>query len=140
MNKDDQDKDMKNMSEDYWKNKLTPEQYSTLREANTEAPFTGHLLANKDKGMYKCAACGAELFTSDAKYESGSGWPSFYEALSDDKVELVDDHSHGMYRIEAKCANCGSHLGHVFDDGPSDKTGKRFCINSACLAFEKSDK
>jgi peptide-methionine (R)-S-oxide reductase len=129
--------DMKNKDEAYWKEKLTPEQYEILREKGTEPPFSGELLDNKETGMYKCAACDAELFSSDTKFESQSGWPSFYQAVGEDKIELVNDDSHGMHRIEAKCANCGSHLGHVFDDGPQDKTGKRFCINSRCLNFEK---
>lgn len=130
---------MKSKSEEYWRSKLTPEQYHILREKGTEAPFTGDFLDNKDAGMYKCAACGQELFSSDTKFESGSGWPSFYDAISNDKVELEDDYSLGMHRVEVKCGNCGSHLGHVFNDGPMDKTGQRYCINSACLAFEKKD-
>src|SRR5687768_10738860 len=99
---------MKDKSEDYWKKKLTPEQYRVLREHGTEAPFTGDFLENKDKGMYKCAACGQELFSSDAKFESGSGWPSFYDAISKDKIELKDDYSYNMHRIEVNCSNCGS--------------------------------
>ncbi len=130
---------MKSKSEEYWRSKLTPEQYHILREKGTEAPFTGDFLDNKDAGMYKCAACGQELFSSDTKFESGSGWPSFYDAISNDKVELEDDYSLGMHRVEVKCGNCGSHLGHVFNDGPMDKTGQRYGINSACLAFEKKD-
>lgn len=123
------------MPDDYWKEKLTPEQYNILRKKGTEAPFSGKLLNNKQKGIYKCVACGAELFSSDTKYESGTGWPSFYDSLGKDKIELEDDFKYGMHRIEVKCSNCGSHLGHVFDDGPEDKSGKRYCINSACLAF-----
>ncbi|MEO8581191.1 MAG: peptide-methionine (R)-S-oxide reductase MsrB [Patescibacteria group bacterium] len=128
--------DMKKMPEDYWKKKLTSEQYHVLREKGTEAPFTGKFDANDEKGMYTCAACGAELFSSENKFHSGSGWPSFDQAVASDKVELFEDNTHGMNRVEARCANCGSHLGHVFDDGPAT-TGKRFCINSCSLGFEK---
>lgn len=121
------------------RNKLTPEQYRVLCEGATEKPFTGKLLHNREKGNYRCAACGAELFDSDVKFDSGSGWPSFYDAKKG-AVEFVDDDSLGMHRVEVKCAKCGSHLGHVFDDGPSDKTGKRYCINSVALEFESKDK
>lgn len=121
---------------DEWKDKLTPEQYHVLREKGTEVPFTGELLNNKKDGMYVCAACGTPLFSSDAKYDSGSGWPSFWKAVDDSKVNLVPDHSHGMERVEVQCANCGGHLGHVFDDGPQP-SGQRYCINSVCLAFEQ---
>lgn len=131
--------DMKKMPEEYWKKKLTPEQYHVLREKGTEAPFTGKFDAFEEKGMYTCAACGAELFSSDNKFHSGSGWPSFDQAVSSEKVELFEDNSHGMNRVEVRCANCGSHLGHVFDDGP-DTTGKRFCINSCSLGFEGEKK
>jgi len=127
--------DMKDQPEEYWKKKLTPQQYHILREKGTEAPFTGEFDAKDDKGMYTCAACGQELFSSETKFHSGSGWPSFYDAVSNDKVQLHDDSTHGMKRVEVTCANCGSHLGHVFDDGPGP-TGQRYCINSACLAFE----
>ncbi|HEX5797442.1 MAG TPA: peptide-methionine (R)-S-oxide reductase MsrB [Candidatus Saccharimonadales bacterium] len=123
-------------SEAEWKRKLTPEQYRILREKGTEAPFTGNLLSEKRTGMFKCAACGADLFASKHKFESGSGWPSFYEVAKSGAVELHDDNSSGMHRVEVTCANCGSHLGHVFDDGPADKTGKRYCINSVCLDFD----
>lgn len=117
-----------------WKDKLTPEQYNILLNKATEPPFTGELLNNKEAGMYTCAACGQELFSSDTKYDSGSGWPSFWEAVDPDKVKLETDHSHGMTRTEVKCSRCGGHLGHVFEDGPNP-TGKRFCINSASLCF-----
>jgi peptide methionine sulfoxide reductase msrA/msrB len=120
----------------YLMKKLTPEQHHILREKGTEAPFTGKFYKHHEKGMYVCAGCGAELFSSDTKYDSGSGWPSFWEAVETDAVKLHDDSRHGMSRVEAMCANCDGHLGHVFDDGPREKTGKRFCINSASLDFQ----
>jgi peptide-methionine (R)-S-oxide reductase len=129
--------DMKSMPDDYWKKKLTPEQYHVLREGGTETPFTGKFEANEEDGMHTCAACGAKLFSSENKFHSGSGWPSFDRAVDDKTVELLEDDSHGMHRVEVRCANCGSHLGHVFDDGPQDTTGQRFCINSCSLGFEK---
>lgn len=122
-------------SEDEWKKKLTPEQYRVLREKGTEPAFTGKLLYNKEKGTYQCSGCGADLFPSDAKFESGTGWPSFDKALPG-AVKLKDDTSYGMKRVEAICAQCGGHLGHVFDDGPT-ATGKRFCINACALGFKK---
>jgi peptide-methionine (R)-S-oxide reductase len=122
---------------DDWKNKLTPEQYRVMREQGTEPAFAGKYVNEHGEGMYKCAACGAELFSSDAKFDSGTGWPSFTEPANLEHVELRHDSSHGMNRTEVVCKNCGSHLGHVFDDGPADKGGKRFCINSVCLELEK---
>ena len=123
-------------TEEEWRSKLNPKQYHILREAGTEAPFTGDLLNMKAEGSYKCAGCGTELFTSESKYESGSGWPSFYEALDPDKIEEIEDRSHGMVRTEVRCATCGGHLGHLFPDGPQP-TGMRYCINSAALEFEE---
>ncbi len=123
------------MNNEDWKKKLTPEQYAVLREKGTEAPFTGKYLNEKRDGMYKCAACGAALFSSETKYDSGTGWPSFDEALPG-AIKYIEDGSHGMHRTEVVCANCGSHLGHVFDDGPT-KTGKRYCLNSVCLDLEE---
>jgi peptide-methionine (R)-S-oxide reductase len=125
------------LSEEEWKKRLTPKQYEILRQKGTEAPFTGELLDNKASGDYMCAACGAILFKSDHKFESGSGWPSFYDVAASDAVVLEDDSSLGMQRVEVKCANCGGHLGHVFDDAYDQPGGKRYCINSACLAFEE---
>ena len=119
-----------------WKQRLTPEQYQVMREHGTEAPFTGLYVDNHDSGMYHCAACGEPLFSSDTKFESGSGWPSFYEAVNKSNVSLKDDNSLGMHRVEVSCSNCGAHLGHVFPDGPADKTGERYCINSVALKFE----
>jgi len=117
-----------------WRKKLSPEKYRILREKGTEMPFTGKYYYHKGKGVYQCAGCGQELFHSDAKYASGSGWPSFWTPLAKGKVTLRMDTSHDMQRIEAACAHCGGHLGHVFDDGPKP-TGKRYCINSSALAF-----
>jgi peptide-methionine (R)-S-oxide reductase len=119
-----------------WKKELSPEQYHVLREAATERPFTGSLLHNKDSGVYSCGACKAELFTSDTKYDSGSGWPSFYQPISPDALTYLNDDSTGMQRTEIRCSACGSHLGHVFDDGPQP-TGQRYCMNSCALGFEK---
>lgn len=123
------------MQDDDWKQKLTPEQYQVLRMKGTEQPFTGTFLHNKDKGMYTCAACGATLFSSDTKFDSGSGWPSFYDVAAAGAVTLVQDDSHGMARTEVVCSNCGGHLGHIFDDAHDQPTGKRYCINSVSLGF-----
>lgn len=124
-------------SEEEWKEKLTPEQYRIMRQGGTEAPGTGALLAEKREGTYACAACGNPLFASDAKFDSGTGWPSFDQALPD-AVEFREDDSHGMHRVEVLCSRCGGHLGHVFDDGP-ETTGKRYCMNSVCLALEPKE-
>ncbi len=107
-----------------------------MRENGTDAPFTGQYVNNHEAGMYTCAACGNELFDSETKFESGSGWPSFYDVISKGNVKVSEDGSHGMKRLEVTCANCGSHLGHLFDDGPRDKTGQRYCINSTSLNFK----
>ena len=125
------------MDEEEIKKKLTPEQYKVLREKGTEAPFTGKYVHEKREGMYTCKVCGAQLFSSDTKFDSGTGWPSFDKAIPG-AVKLIPDNSDGMVRTEAVCANCGSHLGHVFDDGPTD-TGKRYCINSVCLDLAQKE-
>jgi peptide-methionine (R)-S-oxide reductase len=125
------------MTEDEIKQKLTPEQYEIMRKKGTEAPFTGKYHDSHEKGMYTCAVCGQELFSSDTKFDSGTGWPSFTEPANLKNVELREDNEHGMIRTEVICKNCGSHLGHLFDDGPTDKGGKRYCINSACLVLKK---
>lgn len=125
-----------NRTEEEWKAILTPEQYYVLREKGTDAPFTGKLTLNKDKGMYYCAACGSELFSSDMKFDSHCGWPSFDREIEGGKIKTQVDTSHGMVRTEIMCARCGSHLGHLFDDGPTS-TGLRYCVNSTSLEFKK---
>lgn len=126
-------------SEDQWRQELDSEQYHVLREKGTERAFTGKYWDLKDEGVYHCAACGEPLFSSDTKYDSGSGWPSFYQPADSESVEELADHSHGMVRTEVVCKKCASHLGHVFPDGPQDKTGLRYCINSASLDFKKAE-
>lgn len=124
------------LTEEEWKEKLSPEEYHVLREKGTERAFSGEYYYLKDDGVFHCAACGNPLFTSDAKYESGTGWPSFWEPVSEGSVRVFEDFSHGMQRSEVVCGSCGSHLGHVFQDGP-EPTGLRYCINSVSLDFEE---
>jgi peptide-methionine (R)-S-oxide reductase len=124
-------------SEREWRQELTPDQYDVLRRKGTEPPFTGRYVAEKRDGTYRCAACGTALFSSETKFDSGTGWPSFTEPADRENVELHDDHSYGTHRIEVTCAACGGHLGHVFPDGPGE-TGERFCINSVSLELDQS--
>ncbi len=125
------------MNEEEIKKKLTPEEYAVLRQKGTEAPFSGKLLHDDRSGMYTCKVCGSNLFSSDAKFDSGTGWPSFDQALPGAVKEVADD-AHGMHRTEVVCATCGSHLGHVFNDGPT-KTGMRYCLNSVCLDLDATE-
>lgn len=125
-------------TDDEWKRDLTPTQYAVLRQGHTERAFTGAYWNNKDDGMYVCAGCGTELFTSAHKFDSGCGWPSYTRAIVEGRITEHQDTSHGMMRTEVRCATCGGHLGHVFDDGPGP-TGARYCINSASLNFQKRD-
>ncbi len=124
-------------TDEEWRKELTPEQYAVTRQKATERPFTGKLLHNKAEGTYDCVACGQPLFSSKTKFESGSGWPSFWDAIQAGNVELREDFSHGMHRVEVVCSRCGSHLGHLFEDGPRETTGLRYCINSAALKFDE---
>ena len=131
--------DLKNKPEAYWKEKLTPEQYRVVRQKGTERAFTGALYNNHEKGVYECVACGPPLFSSDAKFESGTGWPSFDSPVNLENVELYEDRSFFMRRTEVVCKNCGGHLGHLFEDGPRNTTGMRYCINSASLNFRPEE-
>ena len=131
-------KDKISKNETAWRQELSPEEYRVLREKGTEPAFTGKYWNHKEKGAYLCAACGNELFGSDTKYESGSGWPSFWEPKNAENVAMERDVSHGMIRTEVTCSNCGSHLGHVFPDGPNP-TGERYCINSVSLKFQSEE-
>jgi peptide-methionine (R)-S-oxide reductase len=130
---------VKKFTEEELRQKLTPQQYKILREKGTEEPFTGKFLHNKTKGIYTCAVCGTKLFSSEHKFDSGSGWPSFYNVITSDTVKLREDRSLGAPRVEVACAICGSHLGHVFNDAPDQPTGMRFCINSVCLQFQQKE-
>ena len=127
------------LTEADWRDRLTPEQYHVLREHGTERAFTGRYETNKATGVYMCAGCGAPLFASDAKFDSGSGWPSYTAPIEGEAVEAFRDDSHGMARVEVRCARCDGHLGHVFPDGPREAGGMRYCVNSASLAFEPKE-
>ncbi len=129
----------KDKTDEEWKKSLSKVEYSVLREKGTERPFTGEYWDHKEKGIYKCAGCGTELFSSETKFASGCGWPSYYDAIDKSKIIEKIDITHGMRTVEVLCKNCGGHLGHIFNDGPKDKTGLRYCINSVSLAFEKTD-
>ncbi|MCB9252859.1 MAG: peptide-methionine (R)-S-oxide reductase MsrB [Flavobacteriales bacterium] len=124
-----------NLTEEEWKEKLSPEEFQVLRQKGTERAFTGKYTDNKEEGIYVCKGCGTELFSSETKFDSHCGWPSFYDGIDKSKITETLDLSHGMTRTEVTCSNCGGHLGHVFNDGPTDKTGLRYCINSISLGF-----
>jgi peptide-methionine (R)-S-oxide reductase len=126
-------------SDEEWRQQLTPEQYAVLRQGGTERAFTGKYVDCHDDGTFRCAGCGAELFLSQSKYDSGCGWPSFTEPAANDKVRLLEDRSHGMIRTEVRCAACDGHLGHVFEDGPRDRGGLRYCINSLSIDLDPAE-
>ena len=132
-----QEEDTAVKTDEQWRRELSPDRYRILRQAGTEPPFTGAYTYSKETGAYRCGACGNPLFDSSAKFDSGTGWPSFYEPMVADAVELIEDRSHGMVRTEVRCRRCGSHLGHVFDDGPAP-TGQRYCMNSLALDLDPS--
>jgi peptide-methionine (R)-S-oxide reductase len=126
-------------TDEEWRKELTPQQYAVTRQHATERPFTGEYVFSKADGTYACVACGLPLFSSETKFESGSGWPSFWDVIETGNVELRQDNSYGMRRVEVVCSRCGSHLGHLFDDGPRETTGLRYCINSTALKFQERD-
>jgi peptide-methionine (R)-S-oxide reductase len=132
--------DMRTKPAEYWREKLTPEQFHITREKGTEVPFSGKYVNNHEKGMYVCVNCGHELFSSDTKFDSGTGWPSFDNPANKENIELQEDNSLGMARTEVICKNCGAHLGHLFTDGPKETTGMRYCINSCALNFQPQQK
>jgi len=130
---------VRDKNDEEWKKVLSKVEYTVLREKGTERSFTGEYWDHKENGIYKCAGCGTELFSSETKFDSGCGWPSYYDAIDKSKIEEKIDITQGMRRVEVLCKNCGGHLGHIFNDGPRDKTGLRYCINSVSLDFEKKE-